>query len=182
MFTLQRFKEKPANDKEHPLFLGAMKHLERDIQFHSHPFFDDMCEKIGSIIDQTPAKEIPKTWFLAHILLEMAIDRILMEENIDGLHHFYEELQAVQEDDINSYFENNKLIKADVFMEKLDKFNHHQWLFKYLENDMLPKSLNRVYFRIGFTKEWTTDIHHALIDSLPAVLKVVREGLKDYHS
>ena len=45
---------------------------------------------------------------------------------------------------------------------------------------MLPKSLNRVYFRIGFTEEWNKQTHLALIAALPEVLTVVKEGLKDY--
>jgi len=181
MFTLQRFKEQPINDAKHPLYLGALKHVERDGHFHSHAFFDDMCHKIAQIIDQTPAKEIPKTWFLAHILLEMAIDRLIMEEDITKLDQFYAELKAVNPDEIKKYFEDNKLAKADVFIEKLNKFTEQKWLYKYLEDDMLPKSLNRVYFRIGFTEEWNKETHEALIASLPRVLKTVKEGLKDYH-
>jgi hypothetical protein len=180
MLTLQRFKPEPIYDTQHPLYLGAMKHIERDGHFHSHAFFDDMCEKIGGIIDETPAKSIPKTWFLAHILLEMAIDRLLMEENISYLDEFYAELEGVKEDEIKMYFEHNKLSKADVFTEKLNKFIEHKWLYKYLEDDMLPKSLNRVYFRIGFTEEWNKETHQALIASLPSVLQTVKGGLKDY--
>jgi hypothetical protein len=180
MFTLQRFKAEPIYDNTHPLYLGAMKHVERDVHFHSHLFFDTMCQKIAEIIDKTPAKNIPKTWFLAHILLEMAIDRILMEENISSLDQFYDELASVKEEEIKNYFTNNKLSKADVFTEKLTKFAEQKWLYKYLENDMLPKSLNRVYFRIGFTEEWNKQTHLALIAALPEVLTVVKEGLKDY--
>lgn len=180
MFTLQRFRAEPIHDKQHSLYLGAMKHVERDGQFHSHAFFDDMCEKISHIIDDTPAKSIPKTWFLAHILLEMAIDRILMEDDISSLDDFYAELEGVNAADIQKYFADNKLVKADVFIDKLNKFVEHKWLYKYLQDDMLPKSLNRVYFRIGFTEEWNKETHQALIATLPKVLETVKEGLKDY--
>ncbi len=180
VFTLQRFKENQNALDQHPLYLGGLKHLERDTHFHSHSFFDEMCDRIARIIDGTAAKDIPKTWFLAHILLEMAIDRTIMEDKIDVLHSFYDELEKVEANDIQHYFEQNKLSKPDIFMEKLSKFNEGRWLFKYLEDDMLPKSLNRVYFRIGFTEEWNKDIHQALISSLPEVLQTVRKGLEHY--
>lgn len=179
-FTLQRFKANPIKNPTNDIYLGALKHLERDGHFHSHLFFDQMCDRISKIVDSTDAKKIPKTWFLAHIMLEMAIDRIIMEDDIDQLHNFYEELEGVNQKEINKYFIDNNLIKSDVFMEKLTKFTEHKWLFHYLENDMFPKSLNRVYFRIGITEEWNKKIHQSLITCLPEVLAVVREGLKEY--
>lgn len=178
-FTLQRFKPINKLDK-HPLFQGALKHVERDEHFHSHPFFDKMCKDIAALIDQTEAKSIPKTWFLAHILLEMGIDRIIMEENIKELDTFYAELSSVTKNDIDRYFNHNNLAQTDVFYTKLSKFNESKWLYQYLEDEKLPISLNHVYFRIGLGDKWNSKTNSALVETLPEILNVIKKELPSY--
>lgn len=178
-FTLQRFK--PLNEHDnHPISIGAMQHIERDANFHSHAFFDEMCSEIAAFIDKTPASAIPKTWFLAHILLEMGIDRILMEKHPNLLDEFYKELVMVKEGEIESYFRHNNLAQASVFFAKLSKFNESRWLFQYLDDEKLPISLNHVYFRIGLSEKWDSDINIALVNSLPELLNIIRAGLPKY--
>lgn len=178
-FTLQRFKAKEIEEDDY-LGLGARQHIIRDEHFHSHPFFDEMCAEISQYIDKTDAKEIPKTWFLAHILLEMGIDRILMEEDKEILPLFYNELSLVKANDVKEYFQHNNLAQSDVFMSKLGKFNERKWLFEYLNDEKLPISLNHVYFRIGLAEKWDSKINKALIDSLPDILQIIRKGLPSY--
>ena len=180
-FTFQRFK--PINELDsHPLLQGALKHIERDDHFHSHSFFDKMCKEIADVIDQTEAKSIPKSWFLAHILLEMGIDRIIMEENIEELANFYSELSSVKKNDITKYFSRNNLAQGDVFFEKLSKFNESKWLYQYLEDEKLPISLNHVYFRIGLGDKWNSKTNSALVNTLPEILKIIKEELPSYAS
>jgi hypothetical protein len=178
-FTLQRFKPSKMLEKDY-LGMGAQQHIIRDEHFHNHEFFDDMCSEISRYIDRTEAKKIPKTWFLAHILLEMGIDRILMEKNNQILPQFYSELEQVTKDDINIYFEHNNLAQADVFFSKLNKFNQTKWLYEYLNDEKLPISLNHVYFRIGLSEKWDAKINQALINSLPEILQIIRKGLPSY--
>jgi len=179
-FTGQRFKPlNHLNDNNH-LNNGAKQHLVRDAHFHNHSFFHDSCKIISQIINNSEAKSIPKTFFLSHIILEIALDRVLMEKDISNLDNFYKELENVDKQEINIFFKENKLKNYDLFIQKLENFTLSRWMYKYLEDKNLPFSLNRVYFRIGYNQEWNKEQNEALEMALPIILKEIKKALPSY--
>ena len=157
-----------------------MQHLKRDAQFHNAAFFDKMCLQISEIVNQTAAASIPKTFFLAHILFEIALDRVLMEDEIVHLDNFYTELSSVDKTALADYFHKNDNQKGEEFILKLDKFTLSKWLYQYLDDEKLPYSLNRVYFRIGLKDEWKKEQNDALVNMIPQVLSAIRLELPAY--
>lgn len=179
-FTQQRFKPLKKGTVPSNLMDGAKQHLERDAHFHNHAFFHDGCKIISQIINNSAAKSIPKTFFLAHIILEITLDRVLMDKDIRRLDNFYSELENIDKNEIKLYFQDNQLKNYDTFIQKLDSFTLSKWMYKYLDDENFPFSLNRVYFRIGYNQEWNKEQNEALIKALPIILSKVKKALPSY--
>jgi len=180
-FVHQRYK--PSQKKNMlPLDQGAIMHLSRDTHFHNALFFDKMCSKISAMINCTPAGNIPKTFFLAHILLEMGIDRVLMEDSLCTLDDFYSELALLNHSELLGHFEQCGMKDGAVFSEKLQNFITHKWLYQYLDNEKLPNSLQRVYIRIGIKETWKKEQNDSLVAILPQILSEIKANLPAYSS
>jgi len=179
-FTEQRFKPSSNSSANSSLMEGAKQHLVRDAHFHNHAFFHENCKTISQIINNSAAKNIPKTFFLAHIILEIALDRVLMDQNIGRLDNFYKELENIDRTVLNKHFQENQLNNYELFIQKLDNFTLSRWMYKYLDDENFSYSLNRVYFRIGYNQQWNKEQNEALIQALPIILFEVKMALPSY--
>ncbi|GAB4464052.1 MAG: hypothetical protein OHK0029_33560 [Armatimonadaceae bacterium] len=76
--------------------LGGMRlHFLTDRRFHSHPAFKEASAAASRLLRETPfLTPPPRVFFLAHILVEVALDGLALAENPDLAGNLYQNLEA----------------------------------------------------------------------------------------
>jgi hypothetical protein len=137
---------------------GSKTHMEQDKVFHNSKYFHHMMGFSKEAFHKNGVSGlIPKYWFLAHIALELILDRYLIIE-FDGIvEEFYTAIEDADEKEIRGFLEIHKVEKIDLFIEKWQKFLEYRYLYKYTENDQLVFALNKIYQRAGMEGDWTVE-------------------------
>lgn len=96
---------KPSEPLVHPslnnLNQGSIVHLNADKLFHNS-FYFTTCEKHLSEIADTKA-QWPRKWFLNHLLCEILLDRIIIDQYPNIVEQFYKDLKSVNTEQVALY-------------------------------------------------------------------------------
>lgn len=137
---------------------GTVKHIQRDAAFHGSVFFKEASGRTSKLL--LPAfgqAGIPRTWWGAHVLTEMMLDRVLMKENPELIAQFYEDLEKTDGAIVNEYMLKHGIQDTSDFFSRLDRFRQLRYLLRYTEDDAMVYSLSRVYLYAGVSSEWTLE-------------------------
>lgn len=142
-----------ANDA---ISLGAAKHFERDHIFHASQVFEAMQASIKPlVVTAFKTMGMRRYFFVNHILCEMMIDRVLIKENVGKIDEMYRQLNALNPDLTGAWVKNNYPDRLSEFLHRLERFNSLQYLKRYIEDDAMSYSVNRVCMYVGVCNEWT---------------------------
>lgn len=146
------FQNKHSDKKEYrELLKGIQRHYEIDKIFHQLPFF----QKYSAIIKELIlSKDIPefqfRTYFLAHILLEFLLDRLLVKQNPLLAVQLYEDLDNLNRSTLTSYFVH--IGREDFLTEFFGiflSFTSKRYLLHYPDNDTFINALLWLYKKIN---------------------------------
>lgn len=144
---------KPGELETDPNFESILKgwerHLEVDRLFHSSGFFTKNTELIKNELKNIPFKnkEI-RPYVLAHILLELLLDSILIRHKKIQISPFYDHLQTVEPQKIIRFISGRGIENADSFQLYYQRFIEINYLSKYENTENLAYALNRICYRI----------------------------------
>ncbi len=137
---------------------GVLKHFERDKIFHQSIFFEDtyqVCHEITKNIFQKT--NIPRFYFALHVLIEMILDKILISQDQNKLHEFYEQLELCKSE-IPGLLKQINHQNPNLFLEKYNLFLESKYLFKYLNESGIVYGLNRIYNQVNAYKfDWNEE-------------------------
>lgn len=130
---------------------GVNFHHYADSLFHNSSFFKKNTGKITQLLKESDLKSIDKyLFFIAHILFEIMLDRILIQKNEHLCNTFYDSLSKVREKDVKLLFDAiNLKTTSEGFYNFFDQFRKAEYLKEYVHNEKLIYALNRVYNRIS---------------------------------
>lgn len=166
-FTKNQYHKKGLT---HPTILGeiekgCLQHMERDKSFHQSKFFETTYNDLRSSFQSTCEKfGIPRFWFGLHVLIELWLDRILINRYPNTLIEFYEDLNSVQtelKEFLNRIDHNNPAL----FMSRYQQFCINQYLRKYTHNESIFYGLNQIYKSTGAHRtDWSEDQKSGLLN------------------
>ena len=134
-------------DKEEhsQIHAGCMAHYAADKKFHSSDFFEHYTEAFKIHLKAAPFSDsFQRRWFLAHILFEMMIDRLLVK-HIDGLcKTYYKGLDEVEQIVLGEFLLLNQAKNPDELLRNFNHFRNAKYIFQYIDNNTLVYSLSRV--------------------------------------
>lgn len=172
---------KPIGKFNRPAFIaladGSLTHLECDRKFHNSLFFKQTTGFLSDTLD----KECnwPRKWFLNHLLMEILLDRVLMDEH-DGLcAQFYQDLSLVNTEEICVFLKMIGLSNPQNFQIGFERFVKARFVFEYKHNEKISFALNKVYQKVGINYEWTIEDNALLQKKLPEILYFIKENLND---
>lgn len=169
---------KPAERMVHPqlnaLNQGSIIHLNADKLFHNS-FFFTTCEKHLSDLADSKAKW-PRKWFFNHLLCEIILDRLIMDQNPDACSKFYNDLKSVNKEQVELYLKMSGIANYQNFGMGLDKFVTAQFIFDYIHNEKIILALSRVYQRLGIDYEWTDYDKAWLLEVIPQQIEFMKLG------
>ena len=132
------------------LLIGVRSHIEADKSFHSAPyFFEETTLLSGMLKEVIHPVEIKRTFFIAHILFELIIDKILVQKYPELLTEYYEHMENPLIEEIDAF--TGWLLKQDLpgYGTFFDRFVKRRYLEDYTEWKNIIYVLKRVMGRVN---------------------------------
>jgi hypothetical protein len=140
------YEQKGLDANQLQLQLGCKAHLKADKVFHPSSFFKNYSQLVNSELQQfKPLAHLNRKWFLAHILFEMLIDRLLINHFPDTCHAFYNDLSSIDTNTLEKFVMSYSFKNIDQLMRNFKHFCEVKYLFGYTYNDSFVFSIARVY-------------------------------------
>lgn len=141
--------QESLNFSELELMNGIKAHFEDDKQFHAQPDFQNLCSQLTHtmLVKQLDRSSL-RLSVLSHLLVEVLLDRWLMEQNPTLPEKFYEMLENVEMASVENCFQKYQL--QHVFVEaaqKRERFLQHRFLFQLAESEQVAKGVCNLYTR-----------------------------------
>ncbi|MFT7589112.1 MAG: hypothetical protein ACI959_001326 [Limisphaerales bacterium] len=138
------------NEIAEQLNAGICRHLEIDVLFHQSTFFHEKCALIKNWMRKHQYSSISRLHIFAHVLLELMIDRVIINKNRKVMTDFYNALDIVEKQPIIDYFTSNGIIsRPEAVFHRVQYFCKDRFLFRYPDNDMMIYALNVLNQKVG---------------------------------
>lgn len=151
-WRLRKVKDKsPKGSFMSQIDRGIKDHHAVDRLFHSSAFFNEYSRLIQQKLRDSGFMSLPRhLYFIAHIMLELLLDRVLINKE-DGLcSKFYLSLNSIPIHDLRAYMKRQKIIdNIDRFIDYFCQFIEKNYLFGYTDNSRFIFALNRVIMTTG---------------------------------
>lgn len=144
---------------ENEILKGCLKHIERDGSFHQSEFFvQSNAQLIKMIKDNGFAEQLPRYWFLAHIMVELCLDAVLIERDVNLLHKFYNDLGETHKNpSLAKFISFLGEEKTEVFLSKFGRFLEARYLFSYTDSSRMAFALNMISKRAGIIGDYNPE-------------------------
>lgn len=151
---------------------GSLAHIEADRIFHQSAFFKTAESYIGDRLDADA--RWPRKWFLNHLLVEIALDRALMDLHPKLCQDFYDELGRCDASLISEFLKASDVSNYEQFTLAFTRFVSFAFIFDYQYNEKIVLALSRVYQRSGIQYEWTENDRNMIVGQLPGIISAVK--------
>lgn len=137
-------------EEHRQIHAGCMAHYAADKKFHSSDFFEHYTEAFRNHLKAAPFSDsFQRRWFLAHILFEMMIDRLLVK-HINGLcKNYYHSLDKIEAIVLGEFLQLNQAKNPNELLRNFNHFRNAKYIFQYIDNNTLVYSLSRVLQYVG---------------------------------
>jgi hypothetical protein len=143
-----------------PAFLaGLARHFHADRVFHSSPLFNAETHELSRMLEaRFQGEDVPRKYFIAHILLELLLDKVLILHNPTLLDDYYRHFASlVPFEGVRHATEAVAAHPLPNYESFLQKFLENKYLYHYTENDHLIYILRRLLRRVGIERSHYLD-------------------------
>jgi len=127
---------------------GCLAHYESDKKFHRSNFFEKYYHLLNHQISNSSSLiNVERKWFISHIIIELMIDRMIVNYQRELLDSFYDSLLNVNENSLRSFLKFYGMKDIDDFFVFFDHFRNAQYIYHYTDNNKFMYSLNRIMLR-----------------------------------
>ncbi len=180
----------PALDLEDTSLLPQLRNLQEGInrhhfidkKFHASDFFEDRTTQIKKQLLALELEGVERYYyFYAHILLELLLDRVLHKRYEKMTDRFYDLFEQADFQTSILYFQERELEEhVDGFRQFYEFFKSKKFVYKYQDNWLLAKALNKVHLRVNPQEMLESDLAKIAeaIDGMEAdLMKVDFDGI-----
>ncbi len=134
-----------SNANHQALQVGVNKHHLVDRLFHNSLFFHKYSQALSKELRKRELSGMPRfQHFYGHILLEILIDKSLLNENPELVNDFYKLLGAIDQKEVAEYLKLKDLNQhIDSFRENFDSFMQYRFLELYLPEGGVVKAMTQ---------------------------------------
>lgn len=152
---LDQLKNTPNPDPSIIEFLeGCLQHIARDKAFHSSQFFKNSYDTLRNEWKTICHNyQMPKYWFSLHVLIEIMLDKYLLDNNLEKLILFYHQLNN-QRETVAKALDYLQHPQPTLFFERYNRFCEVQYLFHYQQIDRIAFALHRIFIQVGIPTTW----------------------------
>jgi hypothetical protein len=138
------------SDSQKYFAAGVMRHFEGDRVFHSSPFFEKETMHLSRFLkSELPDHQIHRGFFVAHVLLELLLDKILINKFSYLLPTFYNHFEQHEIMEIVSLTEWITGTRIPAYDGFLKKFISNRYLSHYTDYEYVIYVLKRLLYKVG---------------------------------
>lgn len=130
------------------LLTGWKRHLEVDLLFHSSDFFYTETAKLKQLLLPILGDSPVRPSFLAHIGVELVLDHLLVTHRKIDINAFYEHLNNVDDNTLNTFLIKCGSEDTDKFFAFLNSFRSSRYLLSYQKLENISYALQRICMRL----------------------------------
>ncbi len=148
---------------------GCQAHYRADKIFHSSSLFKTLLDTTNQLVNSAAfSNELNRKWFLAHIMSELMLDRILIKADSRYLDMFYDSLLSIRDHELVDFLKIYHIQNEEVFLEHFNNFRKVKYIYYYTDNNKFVYSLNRIMIRagVGAMSEQDQQVLLSLVDKL----------------
>lgn len=170
-----------ANQLE--LLKGCIQHVQSDKVFHAWQGFHDAMEFVTKRI-RASEYDIEKDWFISHILVELAMDHYLINQDTKLASKLYTDFNLVDTSEMHSFLGRHDFSKFDLFQNGFDRFMKVRYLESYTEQDNIVYALGRICTKMKLPpfsneqKDLLKSIIEGLNERMPKMIAELNVELK----
>ncbi len=148
----------PQNENLQQIHRGIVQHYAGDKWFHASPLFTkQVAAAVQFFLNENLNREKLRLSVIAHLAVEMMIDRQIILQQKEVGEKYYECINKVDEKLIHEYFALHSLeVAGQSFFSKFQFFKQKQFLFLFNEIENIVTGLSRIYAsatKTEFTEE-----------------------------
>jgi len=130
---------------------GVKDHFKTDRLFHNSSFFYDYVKLIQTELRSVSLSYLPKRlYFIAHVLLELLLDRVLIKNEMSLCDNFYLSLSKITVNKISLYIKMHQFIDdTKGFIAYFNRFIEKNYIYGYTSNNKIIFALGMVIERTG---------------------------------
>lgn len=162
------------NEQETQLLLGCQKHFQIDALFHQSYFFTSSVQSISNAIGYNATW--PRKFFLNHVLVEILLDRVLLDNNSKLCDEFYLQLKTVDLELLSEFLRKNNVENTDHFIQSYLKFIQISFIYDYLDNKKIITALSQLYKKVGIDYQFTEHNKHFFDENLPKLIEMIKKN------
>jgi hypothetical protein len=148
------------------LTAGCLRHYEADQVFHRSSFFGELNTSALEIIkSMDEANLVQRKWFIAHVVVEMMLDRAILKTEPAVADDFYASLDRLPLGEVGSFMQLHGCHDPVPFLRAFRHFIHAQYIRHYTDNNSLMYSLGKIMQRAGLP-EHTPDALSLLLRAI----------------
>ncbi|MEO0468339.1 MAG: hypothetical protein AAF206_01865 [Bacteroidota bacterium] len=148
--SLPLIMENESRPEEISFYNGLLRHFEVDALFHSSDFFTSETGRIGEMIrDVFEPQQVRRSFFVAHVLLELLLDKILIQRQPTLLDNFYRILHTITPEETVRLTKWATHAELPAYGTYFEKFIKRQYLYNYADWEHVIYVLRRIMNRVG---------------------------------
>lgn len=129
---------------------GIQKHLDDDQWFHGTPGFFSVMGHIGQQFRQTlPEEDSWRCGFLGHIVTELLLDGVLIEQNPDELDEYYRIMDQISPPKVHSVVREVATRDPERLAEFIPLYLNERFLEDYIDDARMLRRINQVMKRVS---------------------------------
>jgi hypothetical protein len=175
--TLPLPMENEASPEELSFYQGVLRHFEVDKIFHTSPFFYTETKEINRRLHAVfPDGEMKRGFFVSHVLFELLLDKLLIQQDPTLLPDFYRHLTTYPLQEYVKLTEWVTGVPMPSYEGFLGKFIEKQYLYRYTDWQHVIYILKRIVLGVGIK-----EVAYLHDPRFLSVMEAYEEELKERH-
>jgi len=147
---------------------GCNKHFASDRKFHNWMTFVELTNKATDMIRESGDKDINRDYFITHIMVEILLDKILLDQNPTLADDFYAMIDNVEMDWILKFMRYAGLQDDELWKGQHKRFMKAAFLKSYTSVENVVAAVEGVCANLGMI-ELNDDQRNLLIEICEAI-------------
>ena len=147
---------------------GCNKHFASDRKFHNWMSFVELTNKATDMIRESGDKDINLDYFITHIMVEILLDKILLDQNPTLADDFYAMIDSVEMDWILKFMRYAGLQDDELWKGQHKRFMKAAFLKSYTSVENVVAAVEGVCANLGMI-ELNDDQRNLLIEICEAI-------------
>ena len=132
---------------------GVLRHFEVDALFHSSAFFEEETSRISRLMRDTfPGYGFHRLFFVSHVLFELLLDKILIDQHPDLLPDYFQHFEAQKPEDVAQLTQWVTRAEIPGYENYYQKFVQRKHLYLYSDWKYVIYVLKRILQRVRIAK------------------------------